>query len=249
MVKISTSTVFCLPCSSTPRSLENPCLLALIQSQDPQIQFRLPAKLPQPQGLKPSFPVLDSRSLPAPCLPSGMTGLSVDCGIIAIAQLFSLLLPQCAQREKNGLCPPCWLRQGATHTSSHPARSLRLRGGEESEFDAASFLSSYGIPRNLSHLEVTFHAETGAVHLAEEVLMEFDTSDWWLQRQPRVSWEGKGTLLMLDPDAPQPNTNLSLPGRLGPWLHWLVVDAQDQPESGRSLVEYMGPAPPMGECH
>ena len=166
--------------------------------------------------------------------------------ILAVNRIIALFLLQFVECDRTfmntaGLLQ---LHQVTPRLLDHPAR--RLRGGEGSTFDAAGFLASYGIRSNLSHLEVTYHADTGAVHLQEDIVMEFDSSDWWLQRQPRVSWEGKKTLLMLDPDAPQPNHNFSLAGRLGPWLHWLVVDAEDEPEKGRCLVEYMGPAPPSG---
>jgi len=33
---------------------------------------------------------------------------------------------------------------------------------------------------------------------------------------------------------------------LGPWLHWIVTEAQTRPEKGVTMVEYMGPAPPAG---
>ena len=65
---------------------------------------------------------------------------------------------------------------------------------------------------------------------------EFLSDDAWLQRQPRVTWNkdwGKCCLLMLDPDAPKPFSEQiggHRCGALGPWLHWLVVDAVGTPE-------------------
>ncbi len=49
---------------------------------------------------------------------------------------------------------------------------------------------------------------------------------------------GKCCLVMLDPDAPSPRSEElggSACGSLGPWLHWLVVDAVGTPEHVRRL--------------
>ena len=52
------------------------------------------------------------------------------------------------------------------------------------------------------------------------------------------------TLLMVDPDAPDPNSPT-----FRSWLHWLVVDvpgASGGPAAGRTLTQYKGPSPPAG---
>ena len=64
-----------------------------------------------------------------------------------------------------------------------------------------------------------------------------------------MEWDkglGPCTLICIDPDAPHPKGDGTTVGSLGPWLHWLVVNAESQPENGQSVVEYMGPTPPSG---
>jgi hypothetical protein len=82
------------------------------------------------------------------------------------------------------------------------------------------------------------------------------------------------TLVMVDPDAPDPATPVRMPRQLAAccvnivvmrvmmmmrwgacarqtfrsWLHWLVVDVPGDkaPSAGRTLTQYKGPAPPSG---
>jgi phosphatidylethanolamine-binding protein (PEBP) family uncharacterized protein len=50
------------------------------------------------------------------------------------------------------------------------------------------------------------------------------------------------TLIMADPDAPQRGNE-----RMGPWLHWIKAGFKgNDVESGKTLADYQGPAPPNG---
>ncbi|CAF1116059.1 unnamed protein product [Rotaria sp. Silwood1] len=50
------------------------------------------------------------------------------------------------------------------------------------------------------------------------------------------------TLVMIDPDAPQRGNE-----RAGPWLHWIKAGfVGNDINSGKTLADYQGPAPPSG---
>ena len=49
----------------------------------------------------------------------------------------------------------------------------------------------------------------------------------------------KHILLMLDPDHPERAHDGSNSGEMGPFLHWLVVNAHEKASSGHPVVTYL----------
>eukprot|EP00746_Dinoflagellata_sp_MGD_P023450 gnl/MRDRNA2_/MRDRNA2_154946_c0_seq1.p1 gnl/MRDRNA2_/MRDRNA2_154946_c0~~gnl/MRDRNA2_/MRDRNA2_154946_c0_seq1.p1 ORF type:complete len:170 (+),score=39.16 gnl/MRDRNA2_/MRDRNA2_154946_c0_seq1:2-511(+) len=109
--------------------------------------------------------------------------------------------------------------------------------------DAELYLNPLGIPTDLPKLEVKF----GSISILGG--SQFAKGQKLHQRKPHVLFDtslGKCTLVCVDPDAPDREGDGSGPGMFGPWLHWLVTDAEGDHDSGNEIVEYMGPAPPRG---
>eukprot|EP00667_Euglena_gracilis_P022711 EG_transcript_25390 len=109
---------------------------------------------------------------------------------------------------------------------------------------AETYLAALGIPKGLPTLALTF----GKTAIAPGTQFR-KTVDRFLQETPEATWDpslGPCTLVYVDPDAPAPEGDGSGPGRMGPWLHWLVTDAVGSAASGSEAVGHMGPAPPSG---
>lgn len=78
---------------------------------------------------------------------------------------------------------------------------------------------------------------------------KFVKGDGDVEEKPEVTWEeeGKHTLICIDPDAPDRAEDGSKNGSFGPFLHWLVTDAEKTDSSGKAAVSYYPPKPPQGE--
>jgi phosphatidylethanolamine-binding protein (PEBP) family uncharacterized protein len=69
---------------------------------------------------------------------------------------------------------------------------------------------------------------------------------------PSVTWDQttvpNGTVVLIDPDAPDRNADPSKPGTYGPWLHWLVTGCElgAAGNTCTTIRRLEGPAPPKG---
>eukprot|EP00668_Euglena_longa_P041071 GGOE01054044.1.p1 GENE.GGOE01054044.1~~GGOE01054044.1.p1 ORF type:complete len:276 (+),score=40.52 GGOE01054044.1:1-828(+) len=114
---------------------------------------------------------------------------------------------------------------------------------QENMRDADVYLKRVGIPPKLPEL----HVQYGKVHIHPGA--QFQRTDTFLQNAPDITWDrdlGPCTVLVLDPDAPTPASDRSLPGPRGPWLHLLVTDAVGKASKGLEEVSYAAPTPPQG---
>ena len=70
----------------------------------------------------------------------------------------------------------------------------------------------------------------------------------FLQDEPTATWAGdeEHTLIMIDVDAPEREGDGSVPGKRGPWLHWMVSNAKGGTAGGRTVTDYMAPSPAIG---
>ena len=114
-----------------------------------------------------------------------------------------------------------------------------------------------GIPSGLSELQVTYGHFTTAEHEVRGATTSFSRDAPWVSDKPKVRWtlnrnkEKKYTLLMLDPDAPEPSTqgDGNKVGLLGPWMHWFVLNCKDSSGSGHEIYPYEAPNPPNAKPH
>ncbi len=112
--------------------------------------------------------------------------------------------------------------------------------------DAEVYLSAIGIPKGLPEQRLEFGPHA-TIHGAASQFRK--TVDRFLQVAPTATWDaglGPCTLLFIDPDAPDRAGDGSVAGKNGPWLHWLVTDAVGSVDTGKQVVEYVGPGLQMG---
>jgi phosphatidylethanolamine-binding protein (PEBP) family uncharacterized protein len=70
----------------------------------------------------------------------------------------------------------------------------------------------------------------------------------FLQDEPTATWAGEEehTLIMVDVDAPEREGDGSVPGKRGPWLHWMVTGGKGSTAGARTVTDYMAPSPAIG---
>jgi len=123
-----------------------------------------------------------------------------------------------------------------------------LSGPPDSMVDAELYLAAAGIPSGLTRLKVTYDggkeleassSQFSKTKAAHRFLMAEPTAEF-------ASLYGDCTLIMLDPDAPEREGDGSLPGKRGPWLHWLVTNCKGTTDGAFTVSDYLPPAPALG---
>lgn len=114
--------------------------------------------------------------------------------------------------------------------------------------DAELYLTQLGIPPGLPELSVTYRqaVSDGRIHGESS---QFSKKDTFLRVKPDVDFDprlGPCTLVALDPDVPVRKKGGTSPNVMGPWLHWLVADAEGAADAGTDIVPYAGPVPAKG---
>ena len=117
--------------------------------------------------------------------------------------------------------------------------------------DAALWLSRFGVDPLLPRL-TAYYGDADVQGADTTFRTSSKETAQLLSRAPSVTWdttgdEDKYILLMLDPDHPQRAQDGSNSGELGPFLHWLVVNARESASSGHPAVDYVAPSAQNGE--
>ena len=97
-----------------------------------------------------------------------------------------------------------------------------LSGPADSLADAELFLATVGVPVGLPML--TVHFDGKEICASSSQFSKTKAAHRFLMNEPTVEWAHSEamTLMMIDPDAPEREEDGSLPGKRGPWLHWLI---------------------------
>lgn len=119
-------------------------------------------------------------------------------------------------------------------------------GPADSMQDAELFLSKHGVPAGLPRLTVDYAGRLLSASSSQYVKSK--AAHRFLQEEPTCTWtlSEPCTLLMVDPDAPERNEDASMPGKRGPWLHWMMTDCKGTTEGGFTTCDYMAPQPAIG---
>lgn len=116
--------------------------------------------------------------------------------------------------------------------------------------DAALWLSGFGVDPFLPIL-TAYYRDAGVQGSGTTFRMANEDTARMLSREPSVVWDAIGgdhkyILLMLDADHPERAQDGSNSGEMGPFLHWLVVNAHESASSGHPVVTYVGPSAENG---
>lgn len=102
------------------------------------------------------------------------------------------------------------------------------------------------LPRGLPLLRMSLHGEHVELEPGTELLSKHDELKHQYPPSIHLPSDGKPrTVLMLDPDAPDRESDGSIAATYGPWLHWLVTGYGTK--ESNVLAEYFGPVPPKGK--
>lgn len=119
-------------------------------------------------------------------------------------------------------------------------------GPPDSMQDAECFLKMHGVPAGLPRLTVDYAGRL--LSASSSSFVKSKAAHRFLASEPTATWtlEDACTLLMLDPDAPERSEDPSLPGKRGPWLHWMVTDCKGTTEGAYTCCDYQAPQPAIG---